>query len=190
MKPTASLCIVTCLVLLGCRDADRGVPDAEYDSMLQFQVGHTATREGATRGSGGVHVAATCHVPVPSQGGPGHVLSYCGGLLVEMKWSGVRPLRDSPKPGLVFSDLRWRVGNRLMESSQDSRTLDGWHGPIEPGTSTFTEDYRLLVTPVSFRHTAKDAHKGPFLMVRARWQQGKLKPPDIQLREKPRSLQQ
>ncbi len=180
MRTAISLCILLPIFLLGCKDKGMNGSTAEYESMLQFDVGCADTRNGAYNNTGDIHVAATCYVPVPSQGGPGHVLSYCNDLLVEVKWSKVEPFRHVSKPGVVFTDLRWRIGNRLREDVGTTRTF-GWTGPINPNTKGFSQDYETLTTAVSFNHSSTDPNDGPFLMLRARWVPTKINPPEIQL---------
>ena len=180
MKSTKVLCILFSVFLLGCGRAEQADVDLEYDSTLLFEVGHADSSQGAYDNTGEIHVAAQCSVPVPRRGGSGRVSSYDNGMLVELKWSKVEPLTDSEGRGVVFTDLRWRIGNRLLEGDGDSRTV-GWNGPIEPNTSRFTEDYRLLVSTTTFDQSGEG--KGPYLMIRARWHSGKLNPPDIKLLE-------
>ena len=86
------------------------------------------------------------------------------------------------EPGLLFRDFRWRIGNRLLERDGGSRSF-GWHGLVRPNTQGFTEDFDLLATPVSLRHTAEEVKAGPMLVFRARWRPDAPKLRDIELEE-------
>jgi hypothetical protein len=168
--------------LLGCSPAEKAVVVLDYDSTLLFEVGHADTSQGAYDNTGDIHVAAHCSVPVPRRGGPGRVLAFDNGLLVELKWSKVEPITDSEERGVVFSEFQWHIGNRLLQGKYDSRTF-GWHRERGPSTTRFTEDYRLLVSTTSINPGRDTQGEAPFLMVRARWHSVKLNPPDIQLLE-------
>ena len=89
MRPCTSILVLLPFLVLGCKEQGTNGSAAEHDSMLEFEVGYADTRNGAYNNTGDIHVAAKCYIPVPSKGGPGHVLSYCNDLLVEMKWSKV-----------------------------------------------------------------------------------------------------
>ena len=182
MRTLLSLCILLPIVLLGCKEKGVNESAAEYDSILQFEVGSADTRNGAYNDTGDIHVSGKCYIPVPSEGGPGHALSYCNDMLVELKWSKVEPFRHESKPGIVFTDFRWRIGNRLREGDGTTRTF-GWTGPINPNTRGFSHDYETLVTAVSFNHSSTDPNDGPFLLIRARWLPKKINPPEIQLQK-------
>ena len=178
MKINRVYFVLLFVFLLGCKEkASKDIP-VEYDSMLQIEVGSGETVEAINFNDGNVDIAATCYIPVPSKGGPGHVLSYCDGLMVELTWDKVEPFENAGKPGVAFKGFRWRIANFLRENESTSGKSD-WG---LPHTEYFNTEFKTLVSSVPLKRFSNSKEPSAFSMIRARWLPKMIDVPEIQLK--------
>ena len=176
-------CFVLSLVfLLGCSEKTPNDMPVAYDSMLQFDVGSGETPEAVHSGDGNIHVAATCYIPVPTKGGPGHVLSYCNGLMVELRWNKVERveirLQNGSRSDLVFSGFQWRIANMLREN-QSTSGRSNWG---LPDSKTFCREFKTLGSTVRLKRLSNSKEPSAYQMIRARWLPKMIDVPEIQLK--------
>ena len=165
-------------LLLGCNNKTPNEVPVEYNSMIQFDVGSAETPEAAYSGDGNIHVAATCYIPVPSKGGSGHVLSYCNGLMVELRWNKVEPLEIGSQSGVVFSGFQWRIANMLREN-ESTAGKPNWN---QPDTKTFYRKFKTLISSVPLKRFSNSKEPGAYQMIRARWLPKMIEVPEIHLK--------
>lgn len=165
MKVRPSVIALTAAWLLpGCvGDSVAGsTNEGSIDCAIEFQIAAVSGLKQDDRlNDGDWRIAASCVLPVHSDGGPGHVVCNTDGTIVDIQWADVRLVDDGKS--IAFGDCRWAIRNRIDRRDGVSHTIGG-QSPND--TTYFSTDFQWLAS--CELDTALRQRSGRRLVIRGR----------------------